>query len=236
METKLRLVFLSPQSTLAYKALAFGCFFALAKMGGFSLFSLALFAAVSIFLYTRPLFRTFELAGTFLVLIFSSVVFSLTFSDPIDLWFAVAYFSALFYILVGIKDLILINREGWKIVLSFALAYPAFLMFFYHSQSHFWLKLPLLFAVLLFLSKDFLKKRIVFWIAAFLSFQVAWASDFLPIGFVSSANLSMLFYALTISYCDQYLRGLLSRRYITTSFSVFVVLLVAIFVFSSWGF
>jgi len=94
----------------------------------------------------------------------------------------------------------------------------------------------MLFAVLLFLSKDFLKKRIVFWLAAFLGSQVVWVADFLPIGFVSSANLSMLFYAAIVSYCDQYLRGSLNKRHILLSFSVFIALLVAIFAFSSWGF
>lgn len=236
METKLKSVFLSPQSALAYKALFFAGFFTLARLNQFGLFSLALFGAAALFLYTRPFFRTLELAGTLSVLLISSVVFSLTFTDAIDFWFAVVYFSALFYILVGVKDLILIKREGWRVFLNFALAYPVFLMFFYHNQSHFWWKLPLLFATLLFLSKDFLNKRIVFWLAAFLGAQVAWVADFLPIGFVSSANLSMLFYALIVSYCDQHLRGLLGKRQIILSLSVFAALLVAIFAFSSWGF
>ncbi|MDO8467159.1 MAG: hypothetical protein Q7S83_03425 [bacterium] len=176
------------------------------------------------------------MAGTFVVLLASSIVFSHTFTDSIDFLFAIVYFSALFYILVGIKDLVLINRDGWRVFLNFALAYPAFLMYFYYNQGHFWWKLPLLFAVLLFLSKDFLKKRIVFWLVAFLGSQIAWAADFLPIGFVSSANLAILFYATAVSYCDQYLREGLTKRHILASFSIFLVLLVAIFAFSSWGF
>lgn len=236
METKLKLAFRSPQSALAFKTAIFAGFFVWAKLGNFSLFPSILFFGVAWILYTRPLFRTFELIGTFLVLLAGAVAFGATFTDPIDFLFAVVYFSALFYILVGIKDLVIINREGWRVFLNFALAYPAFLMFYYYNQSHYWWKLPLIFIVLLFLSKDFLKKRIVFWLAAFLGTQVVWVADFLPIGFVSSANLSMLFYAMVVSYCDQYLRENLNKRCVLALFSVFLVLLVAIFAFSSWGF
>ncbi len=235
METKLKSVFRNPQSALAFKAVVFAAFFFLAKLGGFSTASIALFLVSATVLYLRPIFRTFESVGTFAVLLASAIIFCRTFIDPIDFLFAVIYFPLLLYILVGIKDLILIRREAWKAFLNFALAYPALLIFFYYNQGSFWWKLPLLFAVLLFLSKDFLKTRIVFWLVAFLSIQVVWAADLLPIGFVSAANLSMLFYAATVSFCDQYLRNALGKKFILTLLSVFVLLLMAILAFSRWG-
>ncbi len=235
MVTKLKSVFQSPQSTLAFKALAFGIFFALAKLGGFSLPLIMLFLVASVVLYLRPFFRTLELAGTFFVLLASAIFFLRTFTDSIDFYFAVIYFSFLFYVLIGIKDLVLIRREGWRVLLNFALAYPAFLIFFYYNQGSFWWKLPLLLSVLLFLSKDFVKKRIAFWLTAFLSVQIAWAADLLPVGFVSAANLSILFYAVTISFCDQYSRGELSRKSLLVLVSVFASLLVLVLAFSRWG-
>lgn len=235
METRLKSVFRNPQLALAFKAVIFAAFFFLAKLGGFSATSIALFLAAATFVYLRPIFRTFELAGTFVVLLASAIIFCRTFIDPIDFSFAVIYFPLLFYILVGIKDLVLIQREAWKAFLNFALAYPALLIFFYYNQGSFWWKLPLLFAVLLFLSKDFLKKRIVFWLVAFLSIQVVWAADFLPIGFVSAANLSLLFYAAAVSFSDQYLRSVLSKKFILTLLSIFVLLLMAVLAFSRWG-
>jgi hypothetical protein len=187
-------------------------------------------------LYLRPLFRTFELAGTFTVLLLISILFGLTFRDRIDFYFAVVYFPCLFYLTLGIKDLVLIHREGWKIFLNFALAYPALLMFFYYNSGNLWWKLPILFAVILFLSKDFLSKRMFYWLTAFLTVQIAWASDLLPIGFVSAANLSMLFYASLISFFDLHIRNALNRRSILTLASSFILLLTAIFLLSRWSF
>ncbi len=235
MVTKLKSVFRNPQSALALKALVFAAFFALAKLGGFSTLPILFFLAVSIFLYLRPFFRTLELAGTFFVLLLSAILFIRTFTDTIDFYFAVVYFPFLFYVLIGIKDLILIQRGGWRVFLSFALAYPSFLMFFYYDQGSLWWTLPLLFSVLLFLSKDFLKKRLAFWLTAFLSSQIAWAANFLPVGFVSASNISMLFYAVVISFCDQYLRGELNKRSALILINIFVLLLVLVLAFSRWG-
>lgn len=235
MATKLKLVFQNPQSALTFKAAIFAAFFILAKLGSFSFWPTAIFITAALLLYIRPFFRTFEMFGTLAALLVTSVLFGLTFLDAFDFYFAAVYFPILFYLVLGIKDLVLIQRDAWRSFLNFALAYPALLMFFYHNSGGFWWRIPLLFIILIFLSKDFLKKRLAFWISAFLSIQVAWAADFLPIGFVSSANLSLLFYASVISFIDSYLRGALNKRFILSLVSVFILLLMLILALSRWG-
>lgn len=235
MVIKLKSVFQSPQSALTFKALLFGVFFILARLGGFSLGPTLLFISAAALLYIRPFFRTFEMAGTLAALLIISSIFGITFRDTFDFYFAAVYFPFLFYLVIGIKDLILIQRDVWRSFLNFALAYPALLMFFYYNSGGFWWRIPLLFVVLLFLSKDFLKKRLASWLSAFLSIQVAWAADFLPIGFVSSANLALLFYAASISFLDSYIRGTFSKKFLLSLISVFILLLVVILALSRWG-
>ncbi|MDP1718884.1 MAG: hypothetical protein Q8L24_00450 [bacterium] len=229
------MVFQNPQLALTSKALLFAAFFVLARLGNFSLWSLVLFVLAALFLYARPFFRTVEMAGTLVALLIIAAFFGLTFRDPFDFYFAAVYFPFLFYLVLGIKDLVLIQRDAWRSFLNFALAYPAFLMFFYYSGGGFWWRLPLLFIILLFLSKDFLKKRLAFWLSAFLSIQVAWAADLLPIGFVSGANLALLFYAIVVSFMDSYLRGTFNKKFFLALVSVFVLLLVTILALSRWG-
>ncbi len=236
MEIKLKLILLNPQLRLAFKAILFLGFLTLARLGDFSLFVTLLFIIGAVVLYARPLFRTVEKLGDFLVLMFSALVFNLVFIDSLDFFFSAAYYSLLFFLLIGIKDLILINRSFWSVVLNFGLAYPIFLIFF---QGHFagaWWKAPILFFLTILLSKNVLKRSVATAPFSLLVIEVAWASSFLPIGFIGLANLNLLFYAVTLSLFDFHEQGLLDKKKILSLLSVFIVLSLTILGLSSWSF
>ncbi|MEK7654118.1 MAG: hypothetical protein AAB345_02450 [Patescibacteria group bacterium] len=236
METKLKSIFLNPQLRLAFKATLFLGFLILARLGGFSLISTPIFIAGAVVLYARPLFRTVEKLGDFLVLVFSAVVFNLVFIDSLDFFFSAVYYSLLFFLLVGVKDLILINRGFWSLVLNFGLAYPIFLIFFQGNSAGVWWKPLVLFLLTILLIKDALKKNGLAAPFSLLVTEVAWASSFLPIGFIGLANLNFLFYATTLSLLEANERGLLDRKKILSLLSVFTVLLLAILGLSGWSF
>ncbi len=236
METKLKSIFLNPQLRLAFKAALFLGFLFLARLGSFSLLATLFFLFGAIILYARPLFRTVEKAGDFLVLIFSVLVFHSIFIDSLDFIFAALYYSVLFFWLMGIKDLILIKRNFWSIALNFGLAYPIFLIFFQGNFAGSWWQPLILFLLTLLLSRDTLKRGELAAPFSLLVVEVAWASSLLPIGFIALANLNLLFYATALSLIDLGRQGLLGRRIVFPLLSVFVILFLAILGFSSWAF
>lgn len=233
--TKLKSVFQNPLSSLLLKAIIFAGFLTLAKIGGFGLLPIATFVVAAIVLYLRPFFRTVKFFGSFLVFLASVIVFNLTFLDFFDFIFGVSYFSFTFWILIGVKDLILIQREVWGRLLSFLIIYPALLTFFYHNQAfHFW-QPPVLFLAVWIPSSNLLNSRLFYWILPFLTIQLAWAAALLPIGFVGAANLVLLAYVSGILFIDEYLAGQLNRKKIFLLSTTFILLSTLILGVAKWG-
>ncbi len=237
MVTKLKSVFLNPQSGLLFKTVIFAGFLLLSRMGGFTLLPVTLLVLVSIILYARPLFRTVKFLSSFSIFLASVVAFNLTFRDNWDFVFSLIYFSSVLFILLGVKDLILIRREVWGRLVNCLIAYPVFLIFFYYYQflSNIWYLLVLFFIILL-LSKNIIPSRLFYWLTPLVISQLAWASSFLPIGFVGAANLSLLSYVTLVLFLDEHLAGTLGRKKILLLGTVFILLLVAILGVSGWKF
>ena len=234
MATKLKSVLKSPQLLLALKAVAFGI--------GLNFLPAALFVPLAILLYAIPFFRTIELIRPLSVL----VVVSLLALRTVNRWdyslFLVVYFAFLFYLILGIKDLVMIKRAGWYRFLNLALVHMILLLFFYYNQEFFLIKLVLVFCALLFLLKELLKNRLVVWLLAFLMTQSIWAIGLLPVGFINAANFGLLAYFIMLDLAEYQLSGpayrqagYLPRRRILTDVTIFVLLALLIFATSRWG-
>ena len=235
MATKLKLVLQNPKLRLAFKALAFAGLIILLRFQNFNLVSIALFAAGAIFLYIKPLFRTFELLLPFAVLAVVALLITNLIAWGVYFWIAVIYFTALFFILLGIKDLVVVRREFWRRFLNLALIYPVFLLFFFQNETSYGIKILLLFLALLILLKELLKKRLPTWVLALFLIEGVWAIALLPLGFISAANLAVLTYWTLTEFAINYQTGLLTRHRVLTHATIFVVLLVLIFAFSKWS-
>jgi len=248
MVTKLKSVLKSPQLLLALKAAAFGI--------GLNFLPAALFVPLAILLYAIPFFRTIELTRPFFVLL----VVSLLALRTVNRWdyslFLIVYFAFLFYLILGIKDLVVIKRAGWYRFLNLALVHMILLLFFYYNQEFFLIKLLIVFCALLFLlkaclpmptgrqavGKELLKNRLAVWLIAFLMAQGIWVIGLLPIGFINAANFGLLAYFIMLDLAEYQLSGpayrqagYLPRRRILTDTTIFVLLALLIFATSRWG-
>lgn len=235
MVTKLKSVLRNPTLRLAFKALIFGVSLFFVASKEFGIVPILIFLAIALILYTRPLFRTFEMVAPFgIILPISLLMAELTFGGRYFFVTAI-YFSFLFAVLIGIKDLILIKREVWHRVLNLALAYPVFLLFFFHSQNNYYLKLFIVFLAIFFLVKDLIKKRFLIWLAAFLMLESVWAIGILPFGFIGAANLALLIYFTLTDVLILYSIGRINRSRTLTAITLFVLLTLLFFAFSRWS-
>lgn len=234
MATKLKLVFRSQKLKLALKALIFAGLLFLAGWTGFNPLPISLFLVGAVFLYASPLFKTVELIKPFAVLL----VVSLWSFSSVSGWFsilALGYLGALFYLLLGVKEIVFLQRATWYRVLNVGLAYSLFLLFFYHGQATYWLRAILLFLALILLLGDFLKKRPVYWLLALVLLEIAWALGLLPIGFIGAANLALLVYFILVDFVRRQVDGELTKRVILINVTLFTVLLIVVFGLSRWG-
>lgn len=235
MATKLRLVLQNPKLQLAFKALIFGTSLILVEANGFRALPIAIFSLVTFLLYTRPLFRTLDFLLPFLILLPTSLLVSEFTARSGYFPFAVIYFSTLFILLLGTKDLIFIRREIWQKFLNLALIYPVFLIFFFHNQSGYSIKFFLVFLAVFFLLKYLLKNRLMVWLLSFVTLEGIWAIGLLPIGFISASNLTLLFYFILTDLVLAYNENKLSRKKILIRVTVFITLFILIFAFSRWS-
>ncbi len=236
MAIKLKSVLRNPKLRLALKALVFAGFFQLIKLGDFGFWPVLLFTAATIFFYSVPLFRTLELMSVLLVFFADALLISWTFLASSYFSLLTLYFAAVFYLILGVKDLAFTNREVWYRILNVALAYPAFILFFYNSQSALLPKTVLIFLATLILVKSVINKKIAVWLITFLTLEILWAISLLPIGFINSANLALLVYFALIDLAyHYYVSKNLSHRKILTNSTVFLIVVLLILGFSRWS-
>lgn len=235
METRLKLVFQNQILRSAFKAGIFGLLLFLAGTAAFKTTAVLIFLAAAFFLYLKPLFRTVEFILPFLLIIAFSFVAIFVLGESRYYPPAVILLSLLFFLMLGLKDLILIQRSAWSRFLNLSLAYLFFLLFFYYLQDFFVLKLGMLFLVTFFLARDLLKNKIFYWLTAFLIAESAWVIGLLPIGFISAATLLLLVYAVLTDLSLSHIEGASSRRRILTDVSIFVLLFILILAFSRWA-
>ena len=233
METRLKLVFQSQKLKLASRAAIFAALLALVKISGFNVLPTFLFLAGSVFLYASPLFKTVELIKPLLVLIAVSLLS--VWAIPGNLLILLAgYCALLFYLLMGVKDLVFIQRAIWYRVLNAALAYQIFLLFFYYGQSNYLLRvIPLLIAFWLLLG-DFLKKKPVYWLLVLILIEIVWAISLLPFGFLSGASLALAVYFVALDLTSRSLDNSLTKKIILIYATIFVSLMLVILGLSRW--
>lgn len=227
METKLKLVFQNPRLQLALKAAVFGLLLAFAHP--------LIFLAGAMILYGRPLFRTVEFLEPFIVLLVVSLILTWSAGGGLFLYLSVAYSTFLFFLILGVKNLVFVQRDNWHRVLNMALAYEAFILFFYYNKEFFVAQLVLIFTVIFFLLRDLFKKRTIYWLLGLLVLEAVWGIGLLPIGFVNSANIALLAYFFLSDLALHHSANTLTRRKILTDATIFTLLLLVIFIFSRWS-
>ncbi len=205
------------------------------------------FLLVALYLYFFPFFRPFDLFLPFAILIFFAAI------EPTGTLFALLL-GVIFYLILGIKDLIFIGRKSAYEVLSLILMFLALMKFFSKFDSwgdpgaFFWIFL--LAAIFFFLAKDFLRNSgkagaetrsaaispsLAAGISAMVFLQISIATLFLPLNLLYQSALVFLMVAITLELAFDYSAEALSRRKILISFSIFFSFLVVILGAAQWG-
>jgi hypothetical protein len=222
-------------------------------LAGANWFAWILFAGLSAYFYFKPSLNSRRFLYSFLAL-FSCSLMILSKIDLLGyrIWAAI-FFGALFFALLGIKNLAFINRQGIYHIINGFLLLAVFLAFFVSDKSE-WFVLKYLLAGLAvyLLAREFLaffwkenKKEEVYsgdqfillssLIIAFLAMEAVWAIALLPIGFLNSSALALAFMLVLQDFFLNYSVGSINSRLVLRNITVFAVLCLAIFGASSWG-
>lgn len=232
MVAKLKSVLQNPILQLAFKPLLFGGLLFLVWLTHFNLLALLLFLGLNFLLYTHPLLKSLSFLSSFLILILLSIL-SLFFLAGDQLYLAIlliVVFTVLFYLILGLKNLQIRERDYWYYLIHLSLFYLTFLNFFIDSD-YFWLKLVGVFLISLFLLKELLKlfkdisseNNLFYLVISLIITELVWIISWLPIGFLSATNLI---------FTTVYFSGLviLGKKNLT----IFLLLLLLIFFSSGW--
>jgi len=231
--------------SLFLKILLFGFALLLSASGGFGIFDSLIFIAVAGILYSRPLLEKYPTKSAFLVLLPVAII-SLQKLESSSLIFpAVLFFSAIFYLLLGIKNFMFIRRSRIYYVSALLLFYSVFNLFFLADKSElFLLKYGLVFLASYLLLREWLalistfqypeRERVAALLGAFLILQLLWATALLPIGFLNSANLMLLFTFVIAELLVNHFLGTINRNFLIQHGVFFGILFTIIYWTSSW--
>ena len=231
--------------TLAFKALIFSglLYFSSAVSRWF----LVIFLSAAFYFYFRSFLNSRRFLASFLVVIVVAVS-SLSFIPHFS--FLISLFSGfLFFLILGVKDLIFIHRQPLYYFLNGLLLLAVFICFFaiwgVVNPLIFALKYLTAFSTVFLLLKEFLTVSVAGSIgpqkrnlmAGGLSFglvQLLWAISLLPFSFLNSASLALLAILILEDFAVHHLSGTMSRRIILRNATLFLILSLVIFAATRW--
>jgi len=206
-----------------------------------------LFAIVALYLYFIPITGAGKVSAPFLVLLLISLI-----QDQSV--FAAIIFAALFYFILLIKDLIIIDRRSAYEILLLVLSYLLVRSFFLNVGGSFGLR-ALLYSLIAAwaasaLVASFIKnfsivpegssheahsfQRMLGWMTFLLMWQLFIVGSFLPLDFLYQSAIIFLVAAILIDLVPQYVFGELSRAKVLATGSVLFALLVIVAASARW--
>jgi hypothetical protein len=205
-----------------------------------------LFAVVALVLYLVVIFGTRKFALPFLTIVFFAAI------EPKSVFFAVI-FAAIFYLILGVKEIIFIERKAAYEILVLVLSFFAFVDIFRRFDS--WTGIvPFLLALATGMSVFFLLKGYLSYcsesvpaneravhgnifaaIAGLTVAQMSIAAFLLPLNYFYQASLVFLSSVVMVELASAYLEDKLDRRMILSYLSVFLVFSVIILGSAQWG-
>ncbi|PIR87771.1 MAG: hypothetical protein COU10_02775 [Candidatus Harrisonbacteria bacterium CG10_big_fil_rev_8_21_14_0_10_45_28] len=211
------------------------------------------FIVLALILYFNPLANARRLFFTFLFLLIFTFLITTKFAIDIPKTSAVypsvafaVFFAALFYLLIGIKQLLFIRRAQAYYLLYLSVLYQGFLLYFASEKTD---ALPAIFKFLLLVlflfhiireffrinnqSKTRFLTATVFSLTL-VNLEIIWAISLLPIEFTSAASLATLFAFLSTETIRRYFQEELTAKFLRYSLLVSVSLFAVILAFSRW--
>ena len=232
---------------MVIKGLVFGI---LLWVSAYHWFIFLLFILGAVYFYFNPILNSKDLLVGFLVILFTSLILTVRLSMPIYRFAAVLSFSFLWVLLLGIKNLIFINRQKIYYLLNSFLLLSIFLIFFYADKSRFFtLKYLAAGAAVFFLLEEFFRifresirqnlilgrrYHLLAVTIGFLGIQLLWVIALLPVGFINASALMLLSILTMENFSLHYLDGSINRRLVLRDITVFLLFGLIIIGISSW--
>lgn len=235
------------------KATIFGLAVLAVEMYGFPWIMSFGFVVLALILYFNPLANARRLFFTFLFLLIFTFLITTKFAIDVpktDMLFSAvafaAFFGVLFYLLIGIKQLLFIRRAQAYYLLYLSILYQGFLLYFASEKTDALpaiIKSLLLILFLFHIIREFFrinnqeKNRLLtatVFTLTLVNLEVIWAISLLPIEFTSAASLATLFAFLSTEIIRRYFQEGLTAKFLRYSLLVFIFLSMIILVFSRW--
>jgi hypothetical protein len=245
MEERLKSVLKISQLRLILKSFIFAGFLFWVKMSGFGILPILLFLGLSIFLYFRThQHNNSENISSFFILLAVSLA-GISFLRHVQfLLIAIAFFSFLFYLILGIKDLLFSRRYEWNFIKNLLLIYSIFIVYFLTDKYNFFaLKYSAIFiAIFLIIQEWFFWLEIKFpkryrlsaLVFSFLILQLLWAVSILPLGFINSATIMTIFVYLMFDFCVNHFKGSINKKLVVRNSIILILSLFIIFLSTNW--
>ena len=203
-----------------------------------------LFILVVSYLYFRPSLNASQFLFCFLVLVGASLLAV----NLLGNWLMAVslFFGFLFFLLLGVKNLIFVNRQPLYYIFNSFLLLVIFIYFFWAENFRlFFIRYLLLFFAVAFLFREFStffipglpnspKKRLIIYGTAFLVLQLVWAITLLPLSFLNAASLALLIALILQDFISHHFSGTMSRKIVLRNATVFLILSLVIFGASKW--
>ncbi len=226
---------------LALKSLTFSFLLFLASNNWFMVIILVLAA---FYFYFRPSLNGGKFILSFLVLLAVSFLV-VRYLDNISM-VASLFFGSIFFLLLGVKNLIFVHRQHIYYFFNGFLFLTIFILFFLSgSFGLFFVKYFLAFLAIAFLSKEFLyfsfpdslsssKKNLVAYGVAFLITQILWGISLLPLSFLNAASLALLVALILQDFFVHHFSGTMNRQIILRNITLFLILGLVVLGASKW--
>ena len=245
MPKKLSLVLRGNTSRSALKAAIFGLFVFLAA-AGWPL--TVIFIVAAAYFYFQPFSKTRPMLSSFLILLVVSLLFVFyPFNEQWPLRLAVVLIlSFLFFLLLGIKNLIFVHRQPLYHLFNNSLMFLVFVAFFLSDKSNFFALKYLLAGLAIFLlwheafrfalnlGQTAANVNLLAAGFTFLNLQFFWAVALLPLGFLNSSALLLAMVLVMKESAIHHLNGTLNRQGALKNIIIFIASIVVIFAASRW--
>jgi hypothetical protein len=230
---------------LLLKAVVFAGLLFWVKISDFSAISVFLFLLINTVLYLRGRAHSIvETVRSFIILLFVSL-FGVNMLNHFQFLIpTILFFSFIFYLILGIKELVFEQRPKWNYAKNILLTYSIFLTYFLSNRYDWFFGKYLLvffFAFLLigewlsWLEKSFIKRRrVIALVFSFLILQFLWAVSLLPLGFINSATLMTVFVYIMLDFSKHHFRGTINKELILKHSVVLLFSVIVVFLFTNW--
>jgi hypothetical protein len=227
------------------------------------------FVLAAFLLYLKPFFQPAKLMRSFLILLgtaftFRDIIPAIQDFSPSISYFAALYFGALFFMLLGIKNLVFLHRIERYFMFYNGLLLAVFISVFWHLKPaeplQFLIISTLFVASVILILSEFLELlrdhfarsiasteagnsalldkpkmlRLWSWLFGLLAFEIFLAIELLPIGFIMQAALLLLFIVLGTDLLRKHLEGSLTTNYVLRAVTVLIFATLVIFASARW--